>query len=45
MVHEFWLHHEAGVYAPSPERPLHTGKLVTSVPFPADIGLRELIEA
>ncbi|MEU7225170.1 Uma2 family endonuclease [Streptomyces chrestomyceticus] len=45
VVHEFWLHHESGVYAPSPERPLHTGKLVTSVPFPVDIGLRELIEA
>ncbi|MFI2237880.1 Uma2 family endonuclease [Streptomyces chrestomyceticus] len=45
VVHEFWLHHESGVYAPSPERPLHTGKLVTSVPFPVDIDLQELIEA
>ncbi|GCD43964.1 hypothetical protein GKJPGBOP_03650 [Streptomyces paromomycinus] len=45
VVHEFRLHHESGVYAPSPERPLHTGKLVTSVPFPVDIDLRELTEA
>ncbi|MEU5586972.1 Uma2 family endonuclease [Streptomyces chrestomyceticus] len=45
VVHEFWLHHESGVYAPSPERPLHTGKLVTSAPFPVDIDLQELIEA
>ncbi|KOG56201.1 hypothetical protein ADK76_20315 [Streptomyces griseoflavus] len=45
VVHEFWLHHETGVYAPSPERPVHTGKLVTSVPFPVDIDLRDLTEA
>ncbi|KOT88923.1 hypothetical protein ADK86_31040 [Streptomyces sp. NRRL F-5755] len=44
VVHEFWLHHETGVYAPSPERPVHTGKLVTSVPFPVDIDLRSLTE-
>ncbi|WP_030679004.1 Uma2 family endonuclease [Streptomyces rimosus] len=45
VVHEFWLHHETGVYAPSPERPVHTGKLVTNVPFPVDIDLRTLTEA
>lgn len=44
VVHEFWRHHEAGVYAPSPEQPTHTGKLTTDVPFPVDIDLRGLIE-
>ncbi|MGA4841293.1 Uma2 family endonuclease [Streptomyces sp. G45] len=44
VVHEFWRHHETGVYAPSPEQPTHTGKLITDVPFPVDIDLRGLIE-
>ncbi|ARX84243.1 Uma2 family endonuclease [Streptomyces alboflavus] len=44
VVHEFWRHHEAGVYAPSPEQPTHIGKLTTDVPFPVDIDLRGLIE-
>ncbi len=44
VVHEFWRHHEAGVYAPSPEQPTHTGKLTTDVPFPVDIDLRTRIE-
>ncbi|MFH9075163.1 hypothetical protein [Streptomyces alboflavus] len=43
-MHEFWRHHEAGVYAPSPEQPTHTGKLTTDVPFPVDIDLRTRIE-
>lgn len=45
VVHEFWLHDETGVYAPSPERPVHTGKLVASIPFPVDIDLRVLTES
>lgn len=45
VVHEFWLHHESGVYVPSPERHIHTDKLVTSIPFPVDIDLRGLTEA
>ncbi|GAA1909626.1 hypothetical protein GCM10009837_37440 [Streptomyces durmitorensis] len=44
VVHEFWRHHESGVFVPSPERPVHTGKLTTEVPFPIDIDLRSLIE-
>jgi Uma2 family endonuclease len=44
VVYEFWLHHEAGVYAPSPEIPVHHGKLTTSVPFPIEIDLAELLE-
>ncbi|WP_280119050.1 hypothetical protein [Streptomyces albofaciens] len=44
-MHEFRLRHETGVYAPSPERPVHTDKLMTSVPFPVDIDLHALIEA
>ncbi|WP_229845138.1 Uma2 family endonuclease [Streptomyces cinnamoneus] len=44
VVHEFWLHPEAGVYAPSPDRPTHTGTLKTDVPFPVEIDLRGLIE-
>ncbi|MFE0045256.1 Uma2 family endonuclease [Streptomyces albireticuli] len=44
VVHEFWRHHEAGVYAPSPDRPTHTGTLKTDVPFPVVIDLRGLIE-
>lgn len=44
VVHEFWRHHETGVYAPSPERPTHTGKLVTALPFPVEIDLSGLIE-
>ncbi|MFK8848187.1 Uma2 family endonuclease [Streptomyces sp. Ac-502] len=43
VVHEFWLHHEAGVYAPSPDRPTHVGKLVTSVPYPVEIDLQGLV--
>ncbi len=44
VVHEFWLHHEAGVYAPSPDCPTHTGKLRTTVPFPVEIDLASLID-
>ncbi|PAU50490.1 hypothetical protein CK936_02230 [Streptomyces albireticuli] len=44
VVHEFWRHHESGVYAPSPDRPTHTGTLKTDVPFPVVIDLRGLIE-
>jgi Uma2 family endonuclease len=44
VVYEFWLHHEAGVYAPSPETPVHQGKLRTSVPFPVEIDLDALLE-
>ncbi|OKI07333.1 hypothetical protein A6A06_35845 [Streptomyces sp. CB02923] len=44
VVHEFWLHHETGVYALSPERATHVGKLVTSVPFPVSVDLRSLID-
>ncbi|MEV0846560.1 hypothetical protein AB0J21_11925 [Streptomyces sp. NPDC049954] len=44
VVHEFWRHEETGVYAPAPDRPAHTGKLVTSLPFPVEIDLRSLIE-
>ncbi|MFI9239327.1 Uma2 family endonuclease [Streptomyces sp. NPDC053079] len=43
VVHEFWLHPEAGVYAPSPDRPTHIGTLKTDVPFPVEIDLRSLI--
>ncbi|WP_223267490.1 Uma2 family endonuclease [Streptosporangium nondiastaticum] len=43
-VHEFWLHPEAGVYAPAPDRPTHTTILKTDVPFPVEIDLRSLIE-
>ncbi|MFH8407958.1 Uma2 family endonuclease [Streptomyces sp. NPDC018019] len=45
VVHEFWLHHETGVYAPSPERPVHAGKLVTGVPFPIEVELGTLTGA
>ncbi|MEW1721749.1 Uma2 family endonuclease [Streptomyces sp. NPDC093109] len=44
VVHEFWRHHETGVYVSSPERPTHTGKLITEVPFPVEIDLHGLIE-
>ncbi|MFD7662836.1 Uma2 family endonuclease [Streptomyces sp. NPDC059788] len=44
VVHEFWLHHEAGRYVPSPEQPTHTGKMTTNVPFPVDIDLHSLID-
>ncbi|MEU8886649.1 Uma2 family endonuclease [Streptomyces sp. NPDC048442] len=44
VVYEFWLHHEAGVYAPSPETPVHHGKLTTSVPFPMEIDLDSLLQ-
>ncbi len=44
VVHEFWLHPEAGTYAPSPDRPTHVGTLKTDVPFPIEIDLRSLIE-
>ncbi|MFD3516160.1 Uma2 family endonuclease [Streptomyces sp. NPDC058657] len=44
VVYEFWYHHEAGVYAPSPETPVHRGKLTTSVPFAVEIALTSLLE-
>ncbi|GAA3371789.1 Uma2 family endonuclease [Streptomyces sannanensis] len=40
VVYEFWRDPESGVYAASPERPVHTGELITSVPFPVKIDLR-----
>jgi Uma2 family endonuclease len=43
-VHEFWLHHETGVYAPAPDRSVHIGKLMTEVPYPVEIDLRSLVE-
>ncbi|MFC0599663.1 Uma2 family endonuclease [Streptomyces palmae] len=43
-VHEFWLHPEAGVYAPSPDRPTHVGTLKTDMPYPVEIDLRTLVE-
>lgn len=44
VVHEFWRHHEAGTFAPSPDRPVHRGTLKTDVPFPVEIDLRTLVE-
>ncbi|MCX4666343.1 Uma2 family endonuclease [Streptomyces sp. NBC_01381] len=44
VVHEFWRHHESGVFVPSPDSPVHTGKLTTEVPFPVDIDLGSLVE-
>ncbi|MET9415198.1 Uma2 family endonuclease [Streptomyces klenkii] len=43
VVHEFWLHPEVDVYAPSPD-PVYTSILKTDVPFPVEIDLRRLIE-
>lgn len=39
-VAEFWLHPEAGVYAPAPDRPTHVGRLKTDLPYPVEIDLR-----
>jgi len=45
VVHEFWLHHESGVYAPAPEGPaVHMGKLRTTVPFPVEVDLDRIFE-
>lgn len=44
VVHAFRRHEETGVYAPAPDRPTHTGKLVTRLPFPVEIDLRSLVE-
>ncbi|KAF4410943.1 hypothetical protein CRI70_20870 [Streptomyces sp. Ru87] len=44
VVYEFWYHHDAGVYAPSPEGAVHRGKLATEVPFPVTIDLHSLVE-
>lgn len=47
VVHEFWRHHESGVFVPSPERPerpVHAGKVTTDVLFPVDIDLGSLVE-
>jgi Uma2 family endonuclease len=43
-VHQFWLDEDSGVLVPRPDRPVHTDKLTTVVPFPVDIDLRALIE-
>jgi Uma2 family endonuclease len=43
-VHEFWWHHEAGTFAPAPDRTTHVGKLKTDVPFPIEIDLRTLLK-
>ncbi|THA27640.1 Uma2 family endonuclease [Streptomyces sp. RKND-216] len=45
VVHEFWRHHEMRTFAPSPNRPVHEGKLTTDVPFPVDIDLLTLLES
>ncbi|MFE7117798.1 Uma2 family endonuclease [Streptomyces sp. NPDC057654] len=44
VVHEFWLHHEAGVYAPGPGRSPHRGELKTNAPFTVELDLRSLVE-
>ncbi|MEU5051390.1 Uma2 family endonuclease [Streptomyces sp. NPDC021096] len=43
-VHEFWRDAEAGLFVPSPERRTHVGTLKTTVPFPIEIDLRNLIK-
>lgn len=43
-VHEYWLHHELGSYVPAPQHPVHTSKLVTSLPYPVEIELAALPE-
>ncbi|MDT0380673.1 Uma2 family endonuclease [Streptomyces sp. DSM 42041] len=43
VVHELWFHHDMGMYVPAPERPVHTGKLVTERPFPVEVDLRALV--
>ncbi|WP_328359643.1 Uma2 family endonuclease [Streptomyces sp. NBC_00457] len=43
-VHQFWLDEDSGVFIPRPDRPVHTDKLSTIVPFPVEIDLRSLIE-
>ena len=43
-VHQFWIETDSGVIVPRPDRPVHTDKLTTEVPFPVDIDLRGLIE-
>ncbi|MEV0276827.1 hypothetical protein AB0I22_10665 [Streptomyces sp. NPDC050610] len=45
VVHEFQLHHETDTYVPSPEHHIHHGVLKTSVPFPIEIDLRDIIES
>ncbi|MEU7162230.1 Uma2 family endonuclease [Streptomyces chrestomyceticus] len=42
VVYEFRLHHETGIY--ETPRPMHTGRFVTSAPFPVDIDFGTLIE-
>ncbi|GAB2982260.1 Uma2 family endonuclease [Streptomyces pseudoechinosporeus] len=44
VVHQFWIELDSGVIVPRPDRPVHTDKLTTEVPFPVDIDLRKLIE-
>jgi Uma2 family endonuclease len=44
VVHEFWLDHETGVYAPAPSGEAHTQVLKTDVPFPVEIDLHRLVE-
>ncbi|GGN74027.1 hypothetical protein GCM10011579_052690 [Streptomyces albiflavescens] len=43
-VHQFWRDEDSGVFVPRPDRPVHTDKLTTIVPFPVDIDLRNLLE-
>ncbi|MHA5050364.1 Uma2 family endonuclease [Streptomyces sp. SD15] len=44
VVHQLWIETDSGVMVPRPDRPVHTGKLTTVVPFPVDIDLPSLIE-
>ncbi|MEU9288826.1 Uma2 family endonuclease [Streptomyces sp. NPDC048275] len=44
VVHQLWIETDSGVMVPRPDRPIHTGKLTTVVPFPVDIDLPSLIE-
>lgn len=43
-VHELWLHHDLGMFVPSPEQAVHTGKLRTDAPFPVEIDLARLVQ-
>lgn len=43
VVHEFWLPSGSSVYIPSPDRPVHEGKLIVTRPFPVELDLSALI--
>ncbi|MDO0935284.1 Uma2 family endonuclease [Streptomyces sp. DG2A-72] len=44
VVHQLWIETDSGMMVPRPDRPVHTDKLSTIVPFPVEIDLRSLIE-